>query len=159
MAAINFDLGDFDLAVNRDSLFSQLGFIQSNFFRHYIMFRTFFMKVLVVQSLDANIFMRYQIIISNIFNSIDFAGALENNVDIIEGLRGAFVDYSWFSTSFAAFDFDLYLKNVGFTAFSDFSTCDLTCGAGSQSRTRTCRLFPGQTGVFGCSGNDQKDFD
>ena len=149
MTSITWDLG-----VDLDSLSAQLGAIENIFFRHFIMFRQFFMQILVDQSLDANLLLRYQIIISNIFNSFDFIGAFETNSDITASVIAKFGDFAWFSTNFdlAAFDFDLYLSNVGYSVFSDFSECTLTCAAGSQTRTRNCRLFEGQSGVFGCAG-------
>ena len=54
-----------------------------------------------------------------------------------------------------AYDFKLTLKKQGLTNWQNWTSCDVTCGVGSQTRAREC--FDG-THVVTCSSSEAKEY-
>ena len=49
--------------------------------------------------------------------------------------------------------FKLIIVNCEWSQWSQFGTCSVTCGGGTEERTRTISV-PAQNGGTGCAGND-----
>ena len=51
----------------------------------------------------------------------------------------------------STYDWGLRFNNIIYSEYSDYSDCSVTCGQGSYTKYRACRL--GDALSFGCNGN------